>query len=147
MRLNVASLYIQPEIYISTSGGEYQILDNGNSVENFKDITFTRLDIHVLVGKYIGGVFRVNGGPVFSQTLSAKDKIGDDTDISELYEGLIIALQAGIGIDAGPFSIDARYEASLGDYSPQVNIPGTNTSFSTDQRTNIWMLSIGYNLF
>ena len=144
LRLNFGGFFIQPEAYISTNGGGFNIEDG--TVDSTTNYRFTRFDIPLLAGKYIGDVFRVSAGPVFSRTISVWS-ITDDvlTRVSDDFKDSSIGLQIGAGVDLGQFSLDLRYEVGLSDYNPEINIAGRD--FSTDQRTNMWMLTVGYSIF
>ncbi|MEO8885921.1 MAG: porin family protein [Mucilaginibacter sp.] len=130
------ALYVQPELYVSSTGGKFQSTDglyNG-------DVKFTNLNVPLLLGTKIGSNslnFRLMVGPVYSYTMSKSQNFSANfvsayQDFGK-YNNSTLGFQAGGGVDVGPITADLRYEGGLTD---------VNKNFG--QRQNLWALSVGF---
>lgn len=138
-RLGGNAVFVQPEVLYTSTGGEFK-QDQGNDQVNFK-ATFNRLDVPVLVGLKLANLFRIQVGPVASFMLDSE--ITQDVGNADLpdYKKSTLAYQAGIGLDLGNMILDLKYEGPLGKISDKI------AGFSTDQRQNQLILSLGIRLF
>lgn len=141
-RLGGNSIYLQPEVLYTNTGGEFKEVQGSNEV-NY-EASFNRLDVPVLVGLKFADFFRVQAGPVASFLLNS-DLAQDGASLSSStmpdYKKSTIGYQAGIGVDVGNMILDLKYEGPLGKVSE--NIGG----LTTDQRQNQLILSLGIRLF
>ena len=143
LRAGGAGMYLQPEVYLGSKGGEFgRIEQNGTSYNGTGKINFTTLDIPVLLGNKFGFEkfnFRIMSGPVISFVLNkeTKDNYSVATDFDN-YKNQTIGLQSGVGLDLGNLSFDVRYEKGL------TNI---EKSGQYDQKQNLWHISLGYKIF
>lgn len=67
-----SKLYLQPELYLGSSGGKFDFNNNNGTTTANGKVTFTSLNLPLLVGKGWGGDnlnFRVMAGPVYSYLL------------------------------------------------------------------------------
>jgi len=133
-RLGGNALYLQPEVLYTNTGGEFKESQGSNEV-SYK-ATFNRLDVPVLVGLKLGGLFRIQAGPVASFMLNSD--VSHDLSNATLpdYKKSNLAYQAGIGVDVGNMILDLKYEGPLGKVSESI------AGFSTDQRQNQLILSL-----
>jgi hypothetical protein len=134
-RGSFGKFYLQPEAYFDTKGSNLQIKSDPSypSTQNLTGkVRLTSLDVPLLLGyKIVGGNetlsnFRVFAGPVASFII--KERVNDLNLLSrESYDfnKYNIGVQAGLGVDVGIFTFDARYETGLN---------RINTNFN--QRTN-----------
>lgn len=138
-RLGGNALYLQPEVLYTNTGGEFKEVQGADEV-NY-EVTFNRLDVPVLVGLKLGNTFRIQAGPVASFMLNSD--VARDVGNAALpsYQKSTLAYQAGIGLDIGNMILDFKYEGPLGNVSDKV------AGFSTDQRQNQLILSLGIRLF
>jgi hypothetical protein len=138
-----SSLYLQPELYLGSSGGKFNFQNNNNTVTTDGKVTFTTLNLPLLVGKGFGGDnlnFRIMGGPVYSYVLDKNQNFTDNVsgaynDFGN-YRKSTLGFQAGAGIDVGHITADFRYEGGL-----------TKINESYGQRQNLWALSVGFKFF
>lgn len=131
-------LYLQPELYLSSSGGKFNSSDNtvtGN-------VHFTNLNVPLLVGLKFGPKnlnFRIMGGPIYTDVLSQSNNFNQSINAAYndfgKYKSSTIGYQAGAGVDIGSITADLRYEGNLTDI---------NSNFG--QRQNLWALSIGFKI-
>ena len=126
------AFYLQPELYLSSTGGKFDSSDYGS-------VKFTNLDLPVLLGARFGPSslnFRIMAGPVFTSILNTNESIV--TNVSgdfRNYKTATVSGQVGAGIDFGPITADLRYQAGLS----QVNDTG-------NQKQNLWALSVGFKI-
>ncbi len=140
LRIKIAMLYLQPEVYFTSMGGNYNYQDPASSaVAELKTFDMNRLDIPLLIGFKLGPI-RINAGPSGHLVLSH----GNDLDeISANVNGMTWGYQAGLGIDLfKKLTLDARYEGNLSSLGESVTIGGTD--FNTDMRTSQFLISLGF---
>ena len=131
-------VYLQPEVYVSSTGGEFHSSDN-NYTGNVK---FTNLNVPVLLGLRFGPKnlnLRVMAGPVYTSVLSSNQNFGSIASSfanNGSYKNSTIGYQAGGGVDLGSITADLRYEGGFSDI---------NSSYG--QRQHLWALSIGFKIF
>ncbi len=140
-RLGGGGLFVQPEVLFTQTSGDftYNGFDPGGDPDF--EASFNRLDIPVMVGFKLFKIMRVQAGPIASINLK--------TDISNAGEDIqdvdtnsaTFGYQAGVGLDIGNLIIDAKYEGGLS------GVVNSIAGFSTDQRINQWVLSVGFKLF
>ncbi|HWZ15737.1 MAG TPA: porin family protein [Mucilaginibacter sp.] len=132
-------VYLQPELYLSSTGGKFNSNDNQYS----GDVKFTNLNVPVLLGLRFGPKnlnLRVMAGPIYTSVLSSNENISTSfrTAYNDFghYKNSTLGYQAGAGIDLGSITADLRYEGGFSDI-------GQNYG----QRQNLWALSVGFKIF
>ncbi len=141
-RVNIAMLFVQPELYFTTTGGVVeQVYESGT--KELLDVKFNRFDIPLLVGVKLGPA-RVNAGPVGSMVISSVNELVEvSQDLETLTGGLTWGFQAGIGVDLfKKLAIDARYEGSLSQYGDSFTVGGMDHTL--DARPSQWIVTVGY---
>ncbi|QCR23538.1 porin family protein [Pontibacter sp. SGAir0037] len=136
-RIQVASIFIQPEALFASSGGKITFMDQTtatptNSEEEFK---FSRLDVPVTVGVNLLNFFRVQAGPVASIMLNEYE--GTDRSLESYKSKTDFGLQAGVGIDISSLTLDLRYERIKRNFTSSLS---TDPSVLNEQ----FILSLGY---
>ena len=136
-----SSFYVQPEVYVASSGGKV----NGNvgTAAYNGDIKFTTLNVPLLLGKSFGSEnlnFRLMVGPVYSYIMDQDKNFsanfgGAYADFGN-YKNSTLGYQAGAGVDIGPITADVRYEGGL-----------TEINKSYGQKQNLWAVSVGFKFF
>lgn len=135
-RINMGRIYIQPEAYFNSKGGEYIDKLNVSTVNSFNLKT---IDVPALLGfKIINQKafnLRVMAGPVFSFVTdkSAKGQFTEDN-----LENKFSGWQYGAGIDFLFLNLDVRKET----YSDNIY---ASPDFNT--KNGIFLLSLGIKLF
>ena len=141
-RLGGAGLYLQPELYLGSKGGENPIVINGGTeTEVNGKVKFTTLDLPILVGTKFGPNklnFRLMAGPVISFIVDENTSTDEAYESIKDYKNQALGLQAGAGVDLGNLTVDLRYEAGLSNISQ---------SDKYDQKQNLFHLSLGLKLF
>jgi hypothetical protein len=138
------SLLIQPELLFTQTKGDFAYVPSGvvgsAAPENYS-AKFNRLDVPVMLGFRVFRLFRVMAGPVASINIST-DLEGAPATIAEAdFKKSTFGYQAGLGIDIGTLSIEGKYEGGLSKVTENIG------SFSTDNRLNQWVLSVGFVIF
>lgn len=135
-----SSFFIQPEIYLSSTGGKFNFQPTSSAGYEEAKARFTNLNIPLLFGKSFGQKslnFRIMAGPVYTAVLD-KDLTFSQAfqntynDIGH-YKNGTLGYQAGVGIDIGSVTLDGRYEGGL-----------TKINQDYGQRQNLFAVSVGY---
>ncbi|MFD1256385.1 porin family protein [Mucilaginibacter terrae] len=131
--------YLQPELYLGSSGGKFEGSSNGNTTSANGKVTFTTLNVPVLLGRKLASFGSINvramAGPIYSYNLSSKKSFtAVAADFGE-YKNSTLGFQAGAGVDIGNITTDLRYEGGL-----------TKLNEKYGQRANLWALSIGFKI-
>jgi Outer membrane protein beta-barrel domain len=132
------AFYLQPEVYVSSTGGKFESSDNNYTGH----VRFTDLNVPLLVGARFGGDnlnFRVMAGPVYVSNLSTNESLSQNftnayNDFGH-YKNSTLGYQAGFGVDIGAITTDLRYQGNFSDIDQ-----------SYGQRQNIWALSVGFKI-
>lgn len=133
VRAGLGRMYIQPEVYFNTKGGEIST--------SIYDLSYQTIDVPILIGVNIVNKpifnFRFFGGPVLSYITSSETSELLDFNIEELKDNYI-GVQTGIGFDLWFLTIDARVESSFNIFTDESNISATN---------RMYLISAGIKLF
>jgi hypothetical protein len=129
--------YLQPEVYLSSTGGSFNSDDNSYSAH----VRFTNLNVPLLLGAKFGPQslnFRIMAGPIYTSVLSNNFSNSVNVAYQDFghYRNSTLGYQAGAGVDIGPITADLRYEGNLTDINPDFG-----------QRQNLWALSVGFKFF
>jgi hypothetical protein len=142
-RINVAMVFVQPELYFNVTGGSVeQLMENGAS--ELLTVKFNRIDIPLLVGVKFGPA-RINIGPVGSAVVGSVNELQElISTVETVSSGLTWGFQAGIGLDLfNKLAVDVRYEGSLSQYGDDsFEIGGMTHNF--DARPKQWIVAFGW---
>lgn len=134
--------YVQPEVYLGSSGSDFDFQYNqqNQTVTEGGKVRFTTLNVPLLFGRSFGLSkfnFRLMAGPMYSYVLDKDQKISQNVKNAYQnfgnYRNSTLGYQAGAGVDVFKFSVDLRYEGGLTEINPAFG-----------QRQNVWHLSLGY---
>lgn len=146
-RVNVLTLFIQPELLFSHSQGEVMIADVTAGKVYSEAQKFNKIDIPVIVGWKFGPA-RIGFGPVASFMLNEKDGLKDkladlaDQTTKSNFNKATFGYQVGAGLDIlGKVALDVRYEGNLSKLGSGIKLGDTNYNF--DQRNPQWIFSLG----
>lgn len=119
-RLNLGRVYIQPEAYFISKGGDIKEIVSFNPISTISSFDYKMVDVPVLAGVTVmeKKVFnlRIMAGPVFSfNTKKDVETVQGEAIFSkENLKNSFIGWQYGIGADVLFFTFDARIDHSLG---------------------------------
>ena len=140
-RVTFFGVFIQPELYFSSTGGEVEVTEVITHNVSVKKMEFKKLDIPILVGFKFGPA-RVNAGPVTSIIIDSKADLIETAGYEEKLKGASFGYQAGVGLDIlNTISLDVRYEGNLSKLGDGVNIGGNDFEF--DSRNPQFIFSLG----
>jgi hypothetical protein len=140
-RIGWSRIYLQPEVYFSSKGGE--LFDEGDFLDKATTFDFNNVDVPLLLGvKVLKGDkanLRIMGGPVFSFVTSSEVE-GDSRIDAEYFRDHYFGYQYGLGVDFWKFFIDARIEEGTNNLyqHPSLDLDGKNRTF---------MISVGLKIF
>ena len=140
LRINLAFLYIQPEVLFASNSYDYTVTTA--TVDEIVSQKFNRLSIPIMVGTKLGPL-RLNVGPAASIQIGSPDALVDDPNFEEMYKGALWGYQAGVGIDLFKrLTLDARYAGGLGDKTGDTVAIG-GQDFNLDYGQQSFILSVG----
>ncbi|NIJ51731.1 porin family protein [Dyadobacter arcticus] len=145
------TLFIQPEVLVSTKGGSFEIIqtDQEQPVTKTVNIKYSNIDVPLLIGLK-GGPLRILAGPVTSFRIGNNQRLRDafkyyTSDLNNAMSQATFGYQLGAGLDLGSFSLDVRKEGSF------TNLASFETSGPGDgnvkQKVSSWQVTLGLKLF
>ncbi|TLU91633.1 porin family protein [Dyadobacter sediminis] len=148
------TIFIQPEVLVSTKGGSFEIvqMDREQPVSKTVDIKYSNIDVPLLIGLK-GGPIRILAGPVTSFRIGDNQRLRDafkqyTSDLNNALSEASFGYQLGAGIDIGNISLDVRKEGSFTNLASfQVNgqsVGGGNASVK--QKISSWQVTLGLKL-
>ena len=133
--------YLQPEVYLSSSGGKFESSSNGTDYNG--KVRFTNLNVPLLLGKSFGGDnlnIHFNAGPIYTYILDKNTSFSNNLSTAYKdfgdYRNSPLGYQVGGGLDLGHITADLRYEGGL-----------TKVNQNYGQRQNLWALTFGFKFF
>jgi hypothetical protein len=129
-------LYLQPEMYLSGTGGQFNSTNDNFSAK----VRFTDLVVPLLIGGSFGSKnlnVRIMAGPVYSSVLNTNFSQSINNLYADFsrYNSSTVGLQAGLGVDIHAITVDLRYEGGLTKINPTYG-----------QTQNLFALSVGFKL-
>ena len=141
-RAMFAGFYVQPEVMFHRTNKQVSF-DNPDPSESDKiEVSYSRLNIPILIGQRFFKVVRYSVGPVGTLNLGGESQAGSVDNIS--YKDFNVALQAGLGADIWKLRIDAKYQLSFSDVTDKVTV--NDESVGTSNYGNFFLLEVGYKL-
>jgi hypothetical protein len=142
-QITLFSIYLQPELLFSSTGGEVQVKDITTGATKVTDQKFNKLDIPVIIGKRFGPA-RLGLGPVASIILNKPSDLVDPngTSFASKFNSATFGYQVDLGLDIWKFAFDLKYEGNLSKLGSGVNIGGTERKF--DSRNHQFIFGVGF---
>jgi hypothetical protein len=148
------TLFIQPEVLVSTKGGSFEIIqtDQENPVTKIVNIKYSNIDVPLLIG-FKGGPLRILAGPVTSFRIGDNQKLSDaikyyTSDFNDSMSQATFGYQLGAGLDLGSFSLDVRKEGSFTNLASfELNGQPVGGDASVKQKISSWQVTLGLKLF
>jgi hypothetical protein len=146
------TLFIQPEVLVSTKGGSFQIIqtDQDQPVNKTINIKYSNIDVPLLIGLK-GGPIRILAGPVTSFRIGDNQRLRDafkyyTSDLNNSLSQATFGYQLGAGLDLGNFSLDVRKEGSFTNVA-SFESSGASASGDVKQKISSWQVTLGLKLF
>ena len=128
-RINLGPIYLQPEAYYNSKGGQINTTNSTSTVNSFNLKT---IDIPALVGVKIIDQnpfnLRIMAGPVFSFATSKSVK-GNGVFTKDKIENSFFGWQYGAGIDFLFLTLDLRMENHSGNLYTSPDFKSKNANF------------------
>ncbi len=158
-------LFLQPEVYVATKGGTIDLTKvdpsqlspssgteagtpNTPTISEAVRVSYTNIDIPVLVGYNMLRVIKVVAGPVASLNVGSNQRLAEalkyyaNNDIRDSFNKAVFGYQLGAGISIGSIGIDVRHEASLSEIT---SIKIGDQSFAPKSKS--WLVTLNYKIF
>ena len=137
-RVGWGKLFVQPEIYFSSKGGNVNL--NSGLLSAVQSINYSTVDVPVLLGFELFKISIVDvhviGGPLFS-FITKSSVEGDDYFSEEYFENHYMGFQYGLGVDVWFLTFDARMEHGSKNLFSHPEVEGNNRTF---------MLTVGFKI-
>ena len=141
-RFGGVGFFVQPEVLFTQTTGQFLEISSLSSVPPINyEAKFNRLDVPVMAGFRILKIIRVMAGPIASFNIDSSLKEAGTTVQNIDFKKATLGYQTGVGVDLGNLSIEGKYEGGLSKFTDKIG------SFTTDNRLNQWVLSVGFKLF
>lgn len=135
--------FVQPEVLFTQTSGKFKLeLPPISSISPPQyEAKFNRLDVPVMAGFRMLKIVRIMAGPIASFNIDSSLKDAGTTVQNIDFKKATLGYQTGVGVDLGNLSIEGKYEGGLSKFTENIG------SFTTDNRINQWVLSVGFKLF
>jgi Outer membrane protein beta-barrel domain len=142
-RLGGVGFFVQPEVLFTQTSGKFKLeLPPVSSISSTQyEAKFNRLDVPVMAGVRMLKIIRIMAGPIASFNIDSSLKDAGQTVQNVDFKNATLGYQAGVGVDLGNLSFEGKYEGGLSKFTDTIG------TFSTDNRLNQWVLSVGFKLF
>lgn len=131
VRINMKRFYLQPEAVFTEKGSKISFDANpGNRISG--KVRLRSLDLPLLLGvKLIDRELfnlRLAAGPLYSRQLQDESAVLDELSPNARFRRNQYGYQAGLGMDLGNLTLDARYEGGFQNITPRLGgRPGSFT--------------------
>lgn len=142
-RFGGIGFFVQPEVLFTQTSGKFKLElppASSTSPANY-EAKFNRLDVPVMAGFRILKIIRVMAGPIASFNIDSSLKEAGTTVQNIDFKKATFGYQTGVGVDLGNLTFEGKYEGGLSKFTENVG------SYTTDNRINQWVLSVGFKLF
>jgi hypothetical protein len=142
-RFGGIGFFVQPEVLFTQTSGKFKLElppASSSSPANY-EAKFNRLDVPVMAGFRLLKIIRVMAGPIASFNIDSSLKEAGTTVQNIDFKKATLGYQTGVGVDLGNLTFEGKYEGGLSKFTENVG------SYTTDNRINQWVLSVGFKLF
>lgn len=148
------TLFIQPEVLVSTKGGSFDIIqkDQETPVTKTVNIKYSNIDVPLLIGLK-GGPIRILAGPVTSFRIGDNQRLRDafqqyTSNLNDAFAQATFGYQLGAGLDIGSISLDIRKEGSFTNLASfQIDGKPVDGNATVKQKVTSWQVTLGIKLF
>jgi hypothetical protein len=141
-RFGGIGFFVQPEVLFTQTRGQFVEISSLSSVPPINyEAKFNRLDVPVMAGFRMLKIIRIMAGPIASFNIDSSLKEAGSTVQNTDFKKATLGYQTGVGVDLGNLTFEGKYEGGLSRFTENIG------SFTTDNRLNQWVLSVGFKLF
>jgi hypothetical protein len=147
------TIFIQPEVLVSTKGGTFDIIrhDRETPVTTSVNVKYSNIDVPLLIGLK-GGPFRILAGPVTSFRIGDNQRLRDafrqyTSNLNDAMSEATFGYQLGAGLDIGSISLDVRKEGSFTSLAAfELDGMPAGGRNSVKQKITSWQVTLGIKI-
>jgi hypothetical protein len=147
------TIFIQPEVLVSTKGGTFDIIRNDSEtpVTTSVNVKYSNIDVPLLIGLK-GGPFRILAGPVTSFRIGDNQRLRDafrqyTSNLNDAMSEATFGYQLGAGLDIGSLSLDVRKEGSFTNLATfELDGQPVGGKNSVKQKITSWQVTLGIKI-
>ncbi|MCE7043928.1 porin family protein [Dyadobacter sp. CY312] len=147
------TIFIQPEVLVSTKGGTFDITRNDSEtpVTTSVNVKYSNIDVPLLIGLK-GGPFRILAGPVTSFRIGDNQRLRDafrqyTSNLNDAMSEATFGYQLGAGLDIGSLSLDVRKEGSFTNLATfELDGQPVGGKNSVKQKITSWQVTLGIKI-
>jgi hypothetical protein len=148
------TIFVQPEVLVSTKGGAFELIKNDQEtpVKQTVNVKYSNIDVPLLIGLK-GGPIRILAGPVTSFRIGDNQRLRDafqqyTSNFNDAMAQATFGYQLGAGLDIGGISLDVRKEGSFTSLA-SFEVDGVQASGDAKlkQKLTSWQVTLGIKLF
>jgi hypothetical protein len=130
-RIKAGGFYVQPSFIFNSNTIDYKLEQIGEmGSEIIGQEKYQYMDIPVLFGCKVLGIFRMQAGPVGHVFLDSASDLVEFDEYDTKFKEMTFGYQAGIGIDIWSIRFDINYEGNFTNYGDHIVIGGETLEFS-----------------
>ncbi len=147
------TIFIQPEVLVSTKGGTFDIIKNDGQTPTTTSVNvkYSNIDVPLLMGLKAGPI-RILAGPVTSFRIGDNQRLRDafkqyTSNLNDAMSEATFGYQFGAGLDIGNISLDVRKEGSFTNLASFEldGIPADGKG-SLKQKITSWQVTLGLKI-
>lgn len=147
------TIFIQPEVLVSTKGGTFDIIQNDGQTPTTTSVNvkYSNIDVPLLMGLKAGPI-RILAGPVTSFRIGDNQRLRDafrqyTSNLNDAMSEATFGYQFGAGLDIGNISLDVRKEGSFTNLATfDLNGVQSDGKNSLKQKITSWQVTLGLKL-
>jgi hypothetical protein len=148
------TIFVQPEVLVSTKGGAFELIKNDQEspVTQTVNVKYSNIDVPLLIGLK-GGPIRILAGPVTSFRIGDNQRLRDafqhyTSNFNDAMAQATFGYQLGAGLDIGSISLDVRKEGTFTSLA-SFEVDGVKASGNATlkQKLTSWQVTLGIKLF
>lgn len=147
------TIFIQPEVLVSTKGGTFDIIQNDGQTPTTTSVNvkYSNIDVPLLMGLKAGPI-RILAGPVTSFRVGDNQRLRDafrqyTSNLNDAMSEATFGYQFGAGLDIGNISLDVRKEGSFTNLATfDLNGVQSDGKNSLKQKITSWQVTLGLKL-
>jgi hypothetical protein len=141
-KIAAGNIFIEPRLMLHSSSVQYTLNgENGGLLDNIKDVSFTNLDIPLLLGfdvLFLDAVI----GPVAHINLDSSSDLFDINGYDERFKTASYGFRAGFSLSLGNIDLSMEYEGNFSNFGDHIVIGGQEFSFNDKPSRLIFNIGI-----
>ncbi len=145
--------YFGPELYVATKGGTIDLAKtdinnpSATKITQAIKVSYTNIDLPLLIGYRMLKIFRINAGPVASLNIGSNQNLREalkyysNNNITDTFNKASYSYQIGAGVDIRKLGLDVRHEGSISEIT---SIKLDDTEFAPKAKG--WLVTLSYRI-